>query len=357
MEDLLIVGGGVAGLSAANYLVDAGYKPIVIESCSYPGHRICGEYFSHEGLPFIQKWGIAMTSQVRRCRFIKDNLKMEFTLPIYAANCSRYDFDFQLLKRAENKGARILTDTKVEWIKPPEKGRNHYELQLQGGKTILCKQLMIGTGRIPNTSKQGTPPVMKYAGFKAHYGGIDLENCIEMHTFPGGYLGMVNIDDHQSNVACLVKKTHLMGCTSPDQFLDRLMKNNSSLRERLSQAKMLSPKWLAGELPEFGIRDNPEWEGTFWIGDAAGSIPPVSGEGLAIAITSGCMAAEYFLHSDAKKFHKAWLRRYKKRFFWAQQLHRVMSRPLLAGLALQFGKMFPAIPKWSWELTREKQYE
>ncbi len=52
IEDCVIVGGGVAGLSAANRLADAGLSPLIVEASKYPAHRICGEFlhrtFAHE---------------------------------------------------------------------------------------------------------------------------------------------------------------------------------------------------------------------------------------------------------------------------------------------------------------------
>ena len=126
------------------------------------------------------------------------------------------------------------------------------------------------------------------------------------------------------------------------------------LKNRLLKSRKIFPQWLTGRIPEFGIRKNPEWDRVFWIGDAAGSIPPVSGDGLAIAVTSGCMAAEYLMNRDAHAFRKAWLKRYKSRFFWAQQLHRIIMTPWAINLAAPVCQTFPSLPLLSWKLTREQ---
>lgn len=112
-EKCVIIGGGVAGLSVANQLVDAGLKPLLIDSGKYPAHRICGEFFSHEALPILERWKIPLPTRIDRCSFIKGEKKVEFKLPIAAGSHSRFSFDAALLERAKSKGARILTETSI----------------------------------------------------------------------------------------------------------------------------------------------------------------------------------------------------------------------------------------------------
>lgn len=193
---------------------------------------------------------------------------------------------------------------------------------------------------------------LKYVGFKAHFEGIPLD-AIEMHLFEGGYLGISRITDHTANIACLIKKESFLASLSPDHLISRLQKERTIFKERMANARMLFPQWLIGELPEFGIRTNPDWDRVFWIGDAAGSIPPLCGDGLALAVSSGCMAADYLLQSDAKQFQKAWLKRVKKRFFYAKQLHKIMLNPLTSTLAFKIGNLFPQLPIHLWKATRE----
>ncbi len=354
IEDCVIVGGGVAGLSAANQLVDAGLTPLVIDASSYPSHRVCGEFFSPECLPILQRWNIPMSESIKYCRFFQGSNKMEFSLPTQSGCCSRFKFDERLLDRAKSKGARILTETKVLSLQLPKHTDSPYEILLSNGNKVAARHLMIGTGKIPNrVTIQETP--LKYIGLKAHFEGIHLENALEMHCFEGGYLGLSKIDERTTNIACLVKKEAVANGTPLEMFMDELRKKNymSSFNERMMNARLIFPQWLIGQVPEFGIRKNPSWERVFWIGDAAGSIPPLCGEGLAIAITSGCMAADYFLKANAAQFKKDWLKRYRKRFFLAQQMHKIMSTPWMARLAIHLCNGIPAIPAYLWKQTRE----
>lgn len=334
IEECVIVGGGVAGLSAANQLVDKGLKPLIIDAGTYPSHRICGEYFSHECLPILHRWGIALSGQIREVSFIVGPHAIHFALPIYAGSASRYEFDIQLLERAKKRGAKVLTETTAQILDRSE----NYTLKLSSGETIQARHLIIGAGKMHTLDQTPAPT---YYGFKAHFGGIDIENRLEMHCFDGGYFGMSTIDSETTNVACIALKSAAQG--PPEQFMQRFPK-----------ARMLYPKWLMAQVPEFGIRKTPNWERVFWIGDAAGSIPPMSGEGLAIAVTSGCMAADYLLNSNAEAFKKDWLKRYKSRFFWAKQMHRLMLTRWTANMACAACKLIPQLPLYLWKLTREK---
>ena len=52
-SDVLISGGGIAGLVLANALQQEGLKVVVLEASEYPRHRVCGEFISTEVLPYL----------------------------------------------------------------------------------------------------------------------------------------------------------------------------------------------------------------------------------------------------------------------------------------------------------------
>lgn len=358
IENCVIVGGGVAGLSAANHLADAGMTPLLVDAGRYPSHRICGEFFSYECLPILNRWGVTMTGHVTHCRLFSGSKKTELHFPKPSASCSRFTFDEMLLNRAKKNGARVLTEVKVISLQPPKHPSEPYGLVLSDGQCIRAQQLMIGTGRIPKMHPSASALAPAYIGFKAHFEGLPIDNCVEMHTFNKGYLGIAPIDSKTTNIACLVKKERVPNWdpNRPNLSIEGILNEEnplSSVKDRLTKAKMIFPSWLSSQVPEFGIRDNPLWERAFFIGDAAGSIPPISGEGLAIAVTSGSMAAEYLLERDAKEFKADWLKRYKRRFFWAQQLHKLMAAPRLGPIAIDLCNLFPSLLTTAWHLTRD----
>ncbi len=357
VEDCVIVGGGIAGLSAANQLANAGLSPLIIEAGKFPSHKICGEFISHECLPILDQWGIKLSDTIGNCRFIYGENKTEFQLPIPSGSCSRYNFDSMLLDRAQKHGARALTETSVTALSQPYGTSGVYEIVLSNGQTIHARNLMIGTGRIPKLNQSQKAPVLKYFGFKAHFENIDIGKSVEMHLFPGGYLGISNINSQTTNIACIVKKDVVAQYGGPDGFMEHLQdkKMMSRFKQRMAKARMIYPKWLAGQVPEFGVRSNSPLNNVYWIGDSAGSIPPVCGDGLAIAVTSGCLAADCFMQSNAIEFKKEWAKRYHRRFFYAKYIHKIMTTPGLKTVAIGACNLFPQLPKYLWSETRDNR--
>ena len=71
MKNVLIVGGGIAGLSALNRLVDLGISATLVESGTYPSHKICGEFFSSECLPILSSWDVEPIEKIEHISFAR----------------------------------------------------------------------------------------------------------------------------------------------------------------------------------------------------------------------------------------------------------------------------------------------
>ena len=257
VEECVIVGGGIAGLSAANQLADAGLNPLLIEAGQFPAHRICGEFLSHECLPILRRWDIPISSPIEQCRFFNGSKKIEFQLPFQSGSCSRFILDSLLLERAKRKGARALTETAVVSLNIPEHPSENYELVLSGGQAIHARHLLIGTGRIPRSPGVKVGNDLKYVGFKAHFEGVSQNRDVEIHTFDGGYLGISNVDGKTTNIACIANLDCVAEMPQPEMFLLKLQQDKSLpfFNERMLNARMIFPNWLVGKIPEFGIRE------------------------------------------------------------------------------------------------------
>jgi menaquinone-9 beta-reductase len=350
LKACLIIGGGIAGLSAAIRLTELGIQPLVIEAGKYPSHRLCGEFFSPESLPLIKRWQMPQGSQITKCCFFTRRQHLSFELPQPAVGSSHYIFDWELLQLAKSKGVEVLTETRVTDILPAHSADDFHHVYLENSNCYQTKQLIIGTGRLP-TIIQGQPLKPRYFGFKSHFEGLDLDSTLKMFCFPGGYLGISSVAPNVANVAGLIRLNDLDN-EKPLEFIQK-QSGFENLVLQLRSAKPLLPEWMKGTSPEFGIRQTPLWPNTYWIGDAAGSLPPICGDGIGMALTSGAMAAEYLAQNDAQAFKKAWLKRYQKRFFWAKCLHKIVINPTSCTLAVLGSRLIPSLPKKVFELTRE----
>ena len=61
-EAIVVIGGGLAGLSLSIQLAKAGYKVVLFEKEKYPFHKVCGEYISLESWNFIEQLGLPLSN-------------------------------------------------------------------------------------------------------------------------------------------------------------------------------------------------------------------------------------------------------------------------------------------------------
>ncbi len=323
MKKVIVIGGGVAGLSALNRLVDLGISVTLIEAGNYPSHKICGEFFSPECLPILSAWNVEPPKQIKSISLVTQNHSLSFPLPTAARSQSHFEFDENLVKRAQIKGAQILTNTKVKEIRKNE-------IILDNEKALPYSDLIISAGRFFNTS----PP--HYIGLKTYFKDLNMENDLEMYPLHGGYAGLSPVGKGYFNFTCLLP-LHI-------DHQDKLFKAAPHLQHRLQHGQMAWKEWMTCRIPAFGMKKTPIQPNTYFIGDAAGTIPPASGLGLSIAITSGYMCANYVAKNDSLGFRDAWYHKYKNIFAYGHFLHWLLTKPLAIQSAIRLGKLFPKLP-------------
>ena len=114
--DVIIVGGGIAGLTNAIHLSKFNQTVLLIEKNSYPKHKVCGEYVSNEVIPYLNflgidpiKEGAKKISKVE-ISTIKGNL-ITGELPMGGFGMSRFFLDNLLLEKATSNGVKVLKDS------------------------------------------------------------------------------------------------------------------------------------------------------------------------------------------------------------------------------------------------------
>ena len=114
----MIIGGGLAGLTAAIDLAQSDIDVQVIEKKSYPFHRVCGEYISNETVSYLRKLGAypEKLSPSKINRFMLSSPggnSIEGTLDLGGFGISRFHFDRFLKEKAAASGAIISDNTAV----------------------------------------------------------------------------------------------------------------------------------------------------------------------------------------------------------------------------------------------------
>lgn len=343
--DFVIIGGGVAGLSAAMRLTELGANPLIVEAGNYPAHKVCGEFFSSQSIPVLEKWKIKPVP-ISAINIHSDLMTVEYRFPSPAGSLSHFKFDTQLAEKAVQQGAKLLTQTKVTHL---HFENNLHLIELSSGQKISASNLILATGRLPNFKQN---PTAKFVGIKAHLNGTSFENNLEMFLFKEAYVGISPIEDGKCNFACLVKKDLFDQCKTSLSVIEHLKSQNSLFNQLLSKTRYKDADWLQAFIPHFGIKKPPRLPHAYFIGDARATIPPITGNGLSMAIQSGMMAAEYALEQDFSGFEKAWNTRFKRSIFFGKLFHTCAIDPRLRKSFIHLAALFPGLKDMIFRYTR-----
>ncbi|MDQ3393864.1 MAG: FAD-dependent monooxygenase, partial [Bacteroidota bacterium] len=171
MYDVIIVGGGLAGLVNAIMLSTAGFKVLLIEKKSYPFDKVCGEYVSNEVVTFLQSInaypideGAAHISRLQLSSVSGSSATLQ--LPLGGFGISRLKFDQYLYEKAKASGAEFLLDTIVETI---DFDGNNFSIDCREGKRLNAEIVIGAYGK-----RSGIDKTLKRAFFfkRSPYLGI-----------------------------------------------------------------------------------------------------------------------------------------------------------------------------------------
>lgn len=333
MEKVIIIGGGVAGLSCLNELLDQDESPLLLEEKTIGLPKICGEFIAPLASQQLQKWGIGPIQPIKEACFIvnKQQLKIPFNHP--AGAFSRVEAELGLAKRAYEKGGRIREQVHIAKISPPL-NNFPYTIHLDSGEQIVTKAVIFATGKLnPHISSV----VFPYQGFKIHVPQILKEETLFMIHHSGAYFGMVPISAKVSNLTCLAQNKVVESWGSCKDFFYHLKKVNPLLNE----IDISSIQWLEGKAPEFKAQVIPDWENAFWIGDALASFYPAIGYGFGHSVNSATWAAHFYLHADARRYTQFIQNEIKQKLWLGKLMHRSFMNPTLSQILLSMIQKSP----------------
>ena len=166
---------------------------------------------------------------------------------------------------------------------------------------------------------------------------------IELHLFDGGYVGLGAVEGDRINLCLLVTVRALRECGgSPDRLLRERVMANEAVRDALGDTPPCGQWQSIGPL-SWGAR-RPEACGAFFLGDAAGTIDPFSGEGMSNAMRSAEIAVPHVMNAlvrggpddEIRRAYAAdWVRTFGPVTRRVRRVGRLFERPRLAGPALR----------------------
>jgi len=294
-QDIIVVGGGLAGLSFAILCADSGLKVLLLEKGAYPRQKVCGEYISMESYDFVKNLGVPLDAmQVPKIsRFVLTSphgKPASTSLGTGGFGISRYTLDEQLYQIALQKGVSIKTQCKVTQI---EKISASYQVKTQHGECFQADWVVGAYGRISGLDNTSPKSSNEFVGIKYHVDVGPDEDTIEIHNFKGGYCGISMVDKGVFNLCYLAKAADFKACKGDvEVFENTFLKQNPYLAERLKARKVFDP--VITSKISFGV-NNPIAQGHLQIGDAAGFIPPLTGNGMSLAFRSAKVLHQQFM--------------------------------------------------------------
>lgn len=317
---------------------------IVFEKEQYPHHKVCGEYLSKEVEPYFRSLGISLESlnpkNIRRFNYSSNRGKiLEANLPLGGLGISRYKLDHLLYRKACEKGVEV----KKEKVISVNFTGDYFTVRTQHN-TYQAEIVLGSYGKRDTLDKELNRDFFNkpapWIAIKSHYKKSDFPNdLVALHNFRGGYCGLSKTESEAVNVCYLTTYKSFKRYKKPEAFRENVLRKNPCLDHFFREATELFEKPLSIAQVSFSKKTAVE-DHILMIGDTAGLIHPLCGNGMAMAVKSAQLAAETVLQyyqersldraEMERKYEQRWKREFNRRILTGRWLQKIMQKESLA---------------------------
>jgi flavin-dependent dehydrogenase len=359
--DVAVTGGGLAGLSLAIQTARAGHRTVLFEKELYPFHKVCGEYISFENWNYLQDLGIPLSDMslpmINRLLVSSPGGSfIETQLPLGGFGISRYLIDDLLYHIALREGVTVMQGTRVENIHFQQ---NVFEIETNKGSTS-AKVAAGSFGKRSNLdikwkrtfTRANHNKLSDYLAVKYHIRYTSPADQIALHNFENGYCGISKIEDDKSCLCYLTKAKNLRSSGNDIKTMEKkVLMKNPFLENIFKHAEFLYERPLTISKISFNRKSQVE-NHVLLLGDAAGLIAPLCGNGMSMALHAGKMAADEidsFLKHNIDRFEMetgythAWEKQFSRRLTAGRIIQGFFGSSALSNILIRSVKPFPSV--------------
>lgn len=368
--DAVVIGAGLAGSGVASGLAQRGWNVLLVERRTQAQHKVCGEFLSPEAQRSFRSLGLydavqrLAPAEMDTARFVSRNgVGLTVELPGTAWGVSRYALDGALAHAATQAGAELLAGASVGEARETNHGYTLAIYGSAGARLVRARAVIAACGRhpLPALRSPQTQARRSYVGLKCHYSGIPLDGEVQIYLFDGGYAGVGRVEGGNTNVCLLVAREALVRAGgSVSGMLALAAQGNRRLAALLETGRQL-PETVCSTAPVDTEHQPTPWYRYPRVGDAAAMIPPLCGDGMAMALRSAelCVAAtdEYLAGQVTRSawrghYVQAWHSEFEARLRTGRLLERALHTPLLNDMLVGIGNLLPSAARGLVRATR-----
>lgn len=359
--DLAIAGGGLAGLALSIQMARAGYTVALFEKEKYPFHKVCGEYISLESWNFLEELGLPLSDW--NLPIIKqllvtspDGNSITQELPLGGFGISRYKIDAALAEIARDSGVMLFDQTKVTDIEFHSAG---FHLQTSAGD-FRARMACGAFGKRSNLdikwkrefTRKRSDKLNNYIAVKYHIKGDFPPDLIALHNFFGGYCGISRIEEDRYCLCYMTTAATLQASGNDIAAMEKnILSRNPHLEKILNNSSRLYAQPLTISQISFEKRHQVE-NHILFLGDAAGMIPPLCGNGMSMALHAAKIAfkcidawlkGETERHEMEQEYTDRWNARFGRRLWIGRRLQPWFGKPRRTNFFIRALQPFPKL--------------
>lgn len=359
--DTALVGGGLAGLALSIQLARQGHRVIVLEKEKYPFHKVCGEYISLESWDFLTGLGVDLKQMnvplITQLQLSATNGKIiQQKLPLGGFGISRYLLDDVLAQIARSAGVIVAENTKVNNVTVDDTtffidtSQHNYRAKVVCGSYGKRSNIDIKWKRPFAIAAKNK--LNNYIGVKYHIRTHFPADTIALHNFNQGYCGISKIEDDKYCLCYLTTADNLQQAKGSIKEMEQtILMKNPRLKKIFAESKLLYQAPVTISQISFDKKTQVE-NHVLMIGDAAGMITPLCGNGMSMALHGSKLAAEQihlFLQGAItraameEQYSWQWQRHFSHRIKAGRRLQRLFGSQWLTNSFITVVKPFPKL--------------